>query len=210
MNDLHLVIAIQVIAVLLIIILIFLIVREIISTTTKLTNGTVSPEPVRPSAIIQLTNTPISDFEGPKEHEPEPQAKEPLCPAEHDIELIEEPQTNETISLTQTNKYRNLPQDSMLRRHYLTNLRGMIEFLKAPRPIDSALSRHYDSIISAEIEQCLSDQGSLERLIINYESHKKTLVQQIQEPVTIAESNMPPRPTDSVLRRHYDTMVKED
>jgi len=108
----------------------------------------------------------------------------------------------------------------MLRRHYLTHLRAMIESLKPPRPTDSSLSRHYDTMILAEIEQCISDQGAIERLICNYEDHKKTVAQQIQETKTIAEPLLkagisredsatqheyPKLPEDSMLRRHAIT-----
>ncbi len=49
-----------------------------------------------------------------------------------------------------------VPEDSMLRRHFLTNLRATIEKNKAQRPTDSALRRHYDAMINAEIENYLS------------------------------------------------------
>lgn len=48
-----------------------------------------------------------------------------------------------------------IPEDAMLRRHFLTHLRATIEKNKAPRPTDSALRRHYDAMINAEIENYL-------------------------------------------------------
>lgn len=241
--ELELIIAAVAIVLLLIIILIIFTARKRIPTKGQ-----------KPSAMQaeqnKTANKPILKPEPKKESLPESQANEPLRSAELKNEPIVEPQTNETVTLSQKDSNENLPQDSMLRRHYLTNLRAMIESLKSPRPTDSSLSRHYDSIITAEIEQCLSDQGAIERLICNYEDHKKTLAQQFQQPKTIAEpllkaeicredsvsehenlklpedsmlrrhaithlyamveSNMPIRPTDSVLRRHYDTMINTE
>ena len=118
----------------------------------------------------------------------------------------------------------NLPQDSTLRRHAIAHLRSLIESLNPARPTDSSLSRHYDALINAEIEQCISDKGAIERLIVTVEAHKKALAQPVvnskiivKETVvqaetsvleeTTAEANRPLPPTDSTLRRHYDTMI---
>jgi hypothetical protein len=217
MNELELIIAAIATVLLLIIILIIFMVRKRIPKQAKLDKGHKSPEPAMQAEEIKLANKPILDAV-PKV---EPLAeKEPLRPTEPNSEHIIESQTNETITLSQKESYENLPQDSMLRRHYLTNLRTMIESLNPPHPTDSTLSRHYDSIISAEIEQCLSDQGAIERLICNYENHKKTLVQQIRQTKTIAEPLLKTEttledsvaqqentklPEDSILRRHFIT-----
>lgn len=215
MNELELIIAAIAIVLLLIIILIFFIARK--GNSIK---GDKTPAPAKQAEANKLAEKPILDIVPKKIPLTEPQAKEPLHAAESDIKPIAEPKTNTTIPLAQIDSFKNLPQDSMLRRHYLTNLRAMIESLNPPRPTDSALRRHYDSIISAEIEQCFSDQGSIERLIHDYENHKKTLVQQIQEPITIAEPLLKTEPTrtdsaaqqenlkvpeDSMLRRHFMT-----
>ncbi len=128
----------------------------------------------------------------------------------------------------------NLPQDSTLRRHVIAHLRSLIESLNPARPTDSSLSRHYDALINAEIEQCISDKGAIERLIVTVEAHKKALPQsvttpikpvvnaeisvkekvvQAKKPVVIkaaAEANNPLPPTDSTLRRHYDTIIDNE
>ena len=118
----------------------------------------------------------------------------------------------------------NLPQDSTLRRHAIAHLRSLIESLNPARPTDSSLSRHYDALINAEIEQCISDKGAIERLVVTVEAHKKALAQPVvnsdiivKETVvqaetsvlegTAAEANSLIPPTDSTLRRHYDTMI---
>lgn len=125
----------------------------------------------------------------------------------------------------------NLPQDSTLRRHAIAHLRSLIESINPARPTDSSLSRHYDALINAEIEQCISDKGAIERLVVTVEAHKKALPQPVTAPIepvvnaeisveeivvqaevpvleeTAVEANSPLPPTDSTLRRHYDTMI---
>lgn len=49
-----------------------------------------------------------------------------------------------------------IPEDSVLKRHYLTQLRSEIEQELFPRPTDFNLQRHYDSLIAAEIENRVS------------------------------------------------------
>lgn len=201
--------------------MVIVMIRKRISKKAKPEKDHKFPEPAMQTAKNIPANKPILNTEPKKEPlQKPPQAKEPSYSSEPDSELIVKPQPNETVTLAQKESHDNLPQDSMLRRHYLTHLRAMIESIKPPRPTDSSLSRHYDTMILAEIEQCSSDQGAIERLICNYEDHKKTLAQQIQEPKTIAEPLLkaeisredsatqheyPKLPEDSMLRRHAIT-----
>lgn len=64
----------------------------------------------------------------------------------------------------------SLPQDTILRRHYFTHLCIMLETLVPPRPTDSVLCRHYDTMIVAKIAQCLNDNKAMEQLISDYEN----------------------------------------
>jgi hypothetical protein len=205
------------IAILLLLIIIYR-VRKKIPKQEKPIKGHQFPEPTMQATESKLANKPIINTEPKKE--PVPQAKEPLCSSEPTSELIVESQTNATVTLAQKDSDENLPQDSMLRRHYLANLRAMIESLNLPRPTDSNLSRHYDTMLSAEIGQCLSNEATMGRLICDYEEHKKTVAQQIQEPKKIIEPlikagishedsaaspEKPRLPEDSMLRRHAIT-----
>lgn len=218
MNEQILIIAALATVLLLIIILIFMI-RKRISKEAKLKKGKKFPEPAKQAKENKAANKPIVNTQAKKEPVAEPQANKPLS-SEPNSELIAESQTNVTVTLAPKVSHDNLPQDSMLRRHYLTHLRATIESLNPPRPTDSSLSRHYDTMILAEVEQCISDQGATERLICNYEGYKKNLAQQIQESKTIAEPFLktginredsatqheyPKLPEDSMLRRHAIT-----
>lgn len=50
-----------------------------------------------------------------------------------------------------------VPEDSMLRRHFLTQLESEIEAALFPRPTDSVLQRHYDSLVAVELKNRLQD-----------------------------------------------------
>lgn len=179
------------------------------------------PEPAKKN---KLANKPILNTEPEKKPLAEPQAKEPLRSTEPKSEPIVTSKTKETFTLPSKDSNDILPQDLMLRRHYLANLRAMIESLSPPRPTESSLRRHYDSLIAAELEQCIIDKGATERLICNYEANKKTLAtQQPPQAKTVAEPSLkaeisnadpvaqnenPKLPEDSVLRRHTITHLK--
>ncbi|AEF99096.1 hypothetical protein [Methylomonas methanica] len=55
-----------------------------------------------------------------------------------------------------------VPEDAVLRRHFITHLRGEIEAGMAPRPADSVLQRHHQALITATLEQRLTELGSLQ------------------------------------------------
>ena len=50
-----------------------------------------------------------------------------------------------------------IPEDSVLRRHFLANLQAEIESAFAPRPTDSVLQRHHDALIAGEIDMRLAE-----------------------------------------------------
>lgn len=66
-----------------------------------------------------------------------------------------------------------IPQDSVLRRHYLAHIRYMIETVTFPRPSDSVLRRHYEQLIAAELDSCVSDEACLKRLIRRFEDQAR-------------------------------------
>ncbi len=49
-----------------------------------------------------------------------------------------------------------VPEDSMLRRHFLTHLRSQIEAEIMPHPIDPNLRHYYDASVAAEIQKRLA------------------------------------------------------
>ncbi len=216
------------IAILLIIILIFL----------KIKRKKLSSEPEKP---VTQESSPINKVASSVE--PVLQAKktpESLAPVQQEKTVVtpDEPE-NSRPSITQIRqpaevitsstpvyKNKNVPQDSMLRRHYLTHLRTMITELNQTCPTDSMLRRHYHAHITTQVDQCLNDEQAMQQLICCYENYKKTLVsqpvQKSQEPQVFVSSSPDTKPVceeastpmltpckaskipeDSMLRRHY-------
>jgi hypothetical protein len=62
----------------------------------------------------------------------------------------------EAIADLSTGQKLIIPEDSVLKRHFLTHLKSEIESALFPRPTDSALQRHYDSLVIAELESRLA------------------------------------------------------
>ena len=50
----------------------------------------------------------------------------------------------------------SVPQDSVLKRHFISKLRAEIESSLPPKPCDSVLSRHYDGMVRSELEKRLA------------------------------------------------------
>lgn len=48
-----------------------------------------------------------------------------------------------------------LPEDSVLRRHFITQLRSEIELELFPRPSDATLQRHYDTLVATKLKNRL-------------------------------------------------------
>ena len=124
-----------------------------------------------------VKEAPVNNTEALKQKETpanvEPQkVAEPVQPAE--VKPAEQPVITkvETPVASTTCCPTELPQDSILRRHYLTNLSMMIETV-SPRPTDSVLCRHYDALLLLKIEQCLNDAQAVEQLQADYESTKR-------------------------------------
>ncbi|MCK9396146.1 MAG: hypothetical protein M0Q44_11205 [Methylobacter sp.] len=105
------------------------------------------------SAVPTAVNGQITDVVS----SPEPKPKnKPIG----DIDPSAKPKAGAPIS--------GLPQDSILRRHYMTHLCTMLESLVPPRPTDSVLRRHYDAMIVTQIAQCLNDKKAMEQLLHAY------------------------------------------
>ncbi len=114
-----------------------------------------------------------------------------------------------------------VPQDSTLKRHFMTQLLANAEALLGERPTDSTLKRHYDQLLDSKLIQ------ALEALAGSGEERQVV----IAESVTLEKPRVPedcalrrhfitelrfkvedrlgmPRPTDFNLRRHYESLVQ--
>lgn len=109
-------------------------------------------------------------------------------------------------------KEETLPEDSTLRRHYLSTRRAVKEAITNPYPSDSVLRRHYDGISAIKLNKPVgagkneSAGRVVEKLRIPEDSMlKRHFLTQLEAEI---ESELFVRPTDSALRRHYDSQVK--
>lgn len=66
----------------------------------------------------------------------------------------------ETASLEAEEMAAAVPEDSVLRRHFITQVRSEIEQDLFPRPTDFNLQRHYDSLVEAELQNRLAPQAA--------------------------------------------------
>ena len=72
-----------------------------------------------------------------------------------DTTTKEVPQIVRLEESVQQQKKLGIPEDSALRRHFLTQMRAEIEVAFGPRPTDSTLKRHHDAMIAAEMDKRL-------------------------------------------------------
>ncbi|MGZ8249473.1 hypothetical protein [Methylomagnum sp.] len=63
-----------------------------------------------------------------------------------------------------------IPQDSILRRHFLNHLAYMLEAIAPCRPTDSVLKRHHAQWLRNQLDACLSDPARLNKVLSDYES----------------------------------------
>lgn len=123
-------------------------------------NKTKASEPVKPQPELKAAEKPIVNAE-------------PAAVNSH-AAIVAPPAKPYTQEATAPSPVKSnccsLPQDSILRRHYFTHLCTMLETLVPPRPTESVLCRHYDTMIVAKIYQCLNDKKAMEQLICDYES----------------------------------------
>jgi len=156
----------------------------------------VKPAPVEPEAIVK----------------PEPvRPPEPVVIPEQRAEIPAKPIVIEK---------QKLPQDSILKRHFLSHLRSQIESRYHARPTDSILKRHFENFIAAEIEKYVD--GPIASAITGKTAtatavtpKEPTVPSATAEPViatpqSSASSNAQKQqlPQDSILRRHYLTQLR--
>jgi len=122
-----------------------------------------------------------------------------------------------------------IPEDAVLRRHYLAQKEAEGEDLINPYPTDSVLRRHYDSMklalldlnaascsASTKVEVAVSTPV-VEAVVVATEAAaesfqlpedsvlRRHFLAQLQSEV---ESEYSPEPTDAVLKRHYEQLVQ--
>jgi hypothetical protein len=104
-----------------------------------------------------------------------------------------------------------IPQDSILKRHFLANLRVQIEVGYPSRPTDSILKRHFDSFIETEMENYIYapcqkqvassiDAAPIESTVA-MPPNAAPVIESSTSSSTIERQHKLPQ--DSILRRHF-------
>ncbi len=96
--------------------------------------------------------------------------------------------------------YSCVPQDSTLKRHFLSNLMAEVVSSFSPRPTDSMLKRHYDTMINTAFEQRLQTESAVEVL----------MSKQLEIGTAKQSSWVTSIPEDSMLRRHVLTLLRNE
>ena len=147
-----------------------------------------------------------------------------IIATETEVELKSEPeQVNVEPVMVETGKAQKLaiviPEDSMLRRHYMQNLTAKKACVETPFPEDSTLRRHYLQNLHAQQDnntlenvETIAPADSEDNAIITTTATKipeEAVLKRhfIQQIVAATEATMPLRPTDSTLKRHYDAQL---
>lgn len=105
-----------------------------------------------------------------------------------------------------------IPEDSTLRRHYLSTRQAEKQAVSHPYPTDSTLRRHYESMqvlslkpVAAAANAQNPAQPANKWSLPEDSALRRHVLTQVR---TEIEARLSPRPTDSTLRRHYDSQVE--
>lgn len=157
------------------------------------------PKPVTPTQapapIVVPTTSPVAAA---------PAAEKPASPCAADAKAVK------------------IPEDSVLKRHYLAALQAEKDAISSPYPTDSVLRRHYDTLHKIAIPQqsastaeiAPSQPQALAAVQAAASAKQNDPEDSVQHRHYLAqlrneiETELPPRPTDSVLKRHHDHLVQ--
>lgn len=106
------------------------------------------------------------------------------------------------------------PEEHTQRQQKLQTLRHMLAATTCPAPTNSALSRHYDAMLTAKAEDCLENEAKMAQLFANYEAAQKpqsvtaNVAVKAETPISAAEKTCCVVPEDSMLKRHFLTQLR--
>lgn len=121
-----------------------------------------------------------------------------------------------------SNSKHEVPEDSVLRRHWLTQLRSEIEASLFPRPTDCVLQRHYEQLVESELENRLVNPEDLS--LFNFIDGRESALDSTTPPKperidtvinkTDSKAKNEPEqitiPEDSVLQRHFISQLRSE
>lgn len=128
--------------------------------------------------------------------------------SELQVKSFDEPKVDEAVSL--------IPEDSVLRRHYLAQIEAEQKSITNPYPTDSVLRRHYESNlvslvapVSDAIESNVMPVISMQTKLNVPEDAvlRRHFLTELRSEI---EATLFPRPTDSTLVRHYESHIHSE
>jgi len=178
---------------------------------SRAANSPSQPDTASPTTpIAQEIETPV---------EPPIQAPEPIAEPAQQAPIVTAV-TEEPSTPTKEEPAIIIPEDSVLKRHYLAALQVEKEALSNPYPTDSVLRRHYETlhkIASPQHSQAVDESAPsqpeaaaqpaspVEAVLPEDSSVQTQDLEQLRREI-LAE--LPTPPTDSVLKRHYDSLLQ--
>ena len=157
---------------------------------------TIDISPVRGVPLVKKNQNAPQDTDLAELHVEEVEDKidviEPVQASEVSVEVAVESVASDAAICQQ------IPEDSVLKRHYFAQLEAERQNLSHPYPTDSVLRRHHESAVLATLNGSLSIEANV------------VVEPSINEPtqpadVSISTQNIP---EDSVLKRHYHQLIQ--
>ena len=136
-------------------------------------------------------------------------------PVDTEVHVSAVNQGNVSVAVTPLSE---VPEDSVLRRHYFAALAAEREAITHPYPTDSVLRRHYESRFgllttpsAASVEPAhLSTAEATESVKLSAPEDlalNRHFLTQLRAEV---EAKFLPRPTDFTLSRHYESLIQAE
>lgn len=120
------------------------------------------------------------------------QISEVSIEAEAVVEAVAESVASDAVICLQ------IPEDSVLKRHYFAQLEAERQNVSNPYPTDSVLRRHHESAVLASLNESRNFESSV------------VIEQSIKEPAQSSDVSLSTQsiPEDSVLKRHYHQLIQ--
>jgi hypothetical protein len=138
----------------------------------SLDGSDIQPKSASSPTAVKLSNEPGLRKSEKTDNTPQREKAEQYMPLTQPTVAVANPV--ESPSGSEIKRLYTIPQDSILRRHYLTHVRYMVEAVSNPRPSESVLRRHYEQLISSQVETCLKEDTAMERLLKRYDEYRKS------------------------------------
>ncbi len=158
----------------------------------------------------------VDDYEKELEQPQEKEAKR----VEERLPVAEARVLREVKAEPEAEKPLQVPQDSTLRRHFLTQLRADVEAELPPRPTDYTLQRHYEQMVEAGMEEKLGGPLPVElppsapaapmRVVEPRVRHEVKAREKVKIRAKAEEERRLQVPEDSTLRRHFLTQLRAE